>query len=167
VRQVRSSRRSAARRHAGPDDPDLLRSLIQEFVRRFGLLDGRTTPCGQPLATSHAHALMVLLAGGGEHPSQRELGEALRVDKSTVARLCRRMERAGDLRRERCPRDGRTRRLRLTTRGRARARSLDHASRERHAALLEAVPPRARPLLLDGLRALNAAIDRLGPRGGS
>src|SRR5664280_2549620 len=38
-----------------------LRLLVQTFIRSAGLLAGGQTPCGHPVAVSHAHALMVLL----------------------------------------------------------------------------------------------------------
>src|SRR4051812_48217696 len=76
---------------------DELRRSIQTFVRSFGLLAANETPCGKPLATSHAHALMFLFECAREDrlPTQQELGRALGIDKSNVARLCRRMENAG------------------------------------------------------------------------
>ena len=43
---------------------DEFRALMQEFVRQFGLLSADRTPCGKPLASSDAHALMVLLDAG-------------------------------------------------------------------------------------------------------
>src|ERR1039457_1643788 len=95
-----------------------LRRLIQTFIRSIGLLAGDQTPCGQPLAVSHAHALMVLLEATREDNrlTQRELGQVLGIDKSNVARLCRRMESAGHVVQSRSADDGRARLLSLTDR---------------------------------------------------
>ncbi|MFI5120293.1 MAG: MarR family winged helix-turn-helix transcriptional regulator, partial [Thermoanaerobaculia bacterium] len=92
-----------------------LRLLIQTFIRSSGLLAGDQTPCGHPVAVSHAHALMVLLetARKARPVTQRELGQALGIDKSNVARLCRRMESAGHLVQSRSKDDGRARLLAL------------------------------------------------------
>ena len=68
-----------------------LRRSIQRFVRAFGLLAGDQTPCGQPLAPSHAHALLVLLERECVAPAnalkQQELASALGLDKSSITRL--------------------------------------------------------------------------------
>ena len=38
---------------------------MQLVFRRFGVLAGDATPCGQPLSMAHAHALLVLRGRGG------------------------------------------------------------------------------------------------------
>ena len=95
------------------DDAERLRTLVQTFVRRFGLLLGDHTPCGQPISVSHAHALM-LLASRSEATSQSELGRLLGIDKSNVTRLCSRMEKLGHVRQSRAPTDRRSRLVRIT-----------------------------------------------------
>ena len=49
---------AAARR-----DVEDMRAHIQKFVRGFGLLVTRQTPCGFPISPSYAHALMLLRFG--------------------------------------------------------------------------------------------------------
>ena len=102
------------------DAAQQLRAGVQQFVRSFGLLAGDQTPCGQPLAPSHAHALMLLLetARAGKRTNQRALAAALGIDKSSAARLCEKMERVGHVDQARSPADGRARLLGLTTKGR-------------------------------------------------
>lgn len=144
-----------------PDgDGPALRVLVQTFIRSIGLLAGDTTPCGKPLAVSHAHALMVLLerARLGATPAQRELGAALGIDKSNVARLCQKMEKAGHLRQARSRHDGRARLLLLTPRGRKVAEEVERSSRRRFEELAAAVPGARRPAVLSALAALNDAI---------
>jgi DNA-binding MarR family transcriptional regulator len=137
-----------------------LRALLQRLIRSFGLLAGDTTPCGKPLAVSHAHALMVLLeqARLGRTPGQRELGAALGIDKSNVARLCRRMEKAGHLRQAHSSEDGRARVLSLTPQGTRVAAAVERSSRARFADLAAAVPAAHRPAVLSALELLNRAI---------
>ena len=106
-----------------------LRRSIQRFVRAFGLLAGDQTPCGQPLAPSHAHALMVLLerespsAAGGMN--QQDLAEAVGLDKSSVTRLCAKMVAAGHLTQEASATDGRAWILSLSTKGRRAAKVVE------------------------------------------
>jgi DNA-binding MarR family transcriptional regulator len=137
-----------------------LRALLQQLIRSFGLLAGDTTPCGKPLAVSHAHALMVLLehARLGRTPGQRELGTALGIDKSNVARLCRRMEKAGHLRQGHSREDGRARVLSLTPQGTRVAEAVERSSLARFAELAAAVPTAHRPSVLSALELLNRAI---------
>lgn len=142
---------------------DLLRELVQGFVRRFGLLSTKETPCGQPISLSYAHALMVLLERAREpHTSHTELGHALGIDKSNVARLCSRMEAAGHVEQVRAPDDGRSRHVTLTRKGERLAGRIDAASRERFTRILTVIAPAKRRAVLESLAALNAAVESLG-----
>jgi len=137
-----------------------LRRLIQSFIRLNGLLAGDQTPCGHPLAVSHAHALMVLLeaARGGKRLTQRELGQVLGIDKSNVARLCRRMETAGHVVQSRLADDGRARLSSLTTLGTRVAKDVERSSRDRFRQLTSAIPPGSRAKVLSSLTCLNRAL---------
>ena len=143
-------------------DVERLRGLVQTFLRRFGLLLGNHTPCGQPVSLSHAHALMLLL----EHERgrlgglrQSELGQALGIDKSNVTRLCARMETMGHVEQRRAPHDGRSRVVSLKPAGMRLARSVERSSRKRFRQLLQDIPPAHRNVVLDGLTALDAALE--------
>lgn len=140
-----------------------LRAEVQRFVRGFGLLASDKTPCGTPITTSHAHALMVLLehARALELPTQQQLGAALGIDKSNVARLCAKLERSGELEQRRSALDRRARLLVLTELGRRRAERVETASRERFSRILELLPSdERRGQVLEALKALNGAIAR-------
>jgi DNA-binding MarR family transcriptional regulator len=144
-----------------------LRALIQQFVRSFGLLSAERTPCGMPLATSHAHALMILLerAQRNDRTTQQELGAILGIDKSNVARLCAKMQRSGHVVQLRDPSDGRARLLSLTSSGRRLAEKVETSSRRRFARLLSALPrDGAQAAVLASLEILNGAI-RVAQRG--
>jgi DNA-binding MarR family transcriptional regulator len=73
------------------NDADALRTLVQQFVRQFGLLAESETPCGQPLHTSHAHALMILLHADKAGIHQAALARQLGIDKSNASRLVHRL----------------------------------------------------------------------------
>jgi len=104
---------------------------------------------------------VVLLERGqlGERATQQELGEALGIDKSNVARLCAKLQRAGHATQQRSASDGRARLLALTPSGRRLAERVQAASRDRFAQLLEALPTdETRRAVLTSLEALNRAI---------
>jgi DNA-binding MarR family transcriptional regulator len=144
-------------------DPDRLRELIQRFVRSFGLLVTKETPCGQPLSPSYAHALMVLLEHAREDQptSQAKLGAILGIDKSNVTRLCSRMEVAGHVTQEQAPGDGRSRLLSLTGAGRRLASRLEDASHQRFRQIVGALPRHERSTVFRSLAVLNTAIETL------
>lgn len=135
-----------------------LRDLVHACLRTFGVLAGDRTPCGRPLSIAHAHALLVLRQHGDRELTQQELGRALCIDKSNVARLCARMEKLGHVTQRRSELDGRSRRIGLTARGQRLAGEIDGSSRERFATLLEAIAPEARDSVVGALRQLQAAF---------
>jgi DNA-binding MarR family transcriptional regulator len=157
---------NAAHDTAHPSDREIdrLRELVQTFVRSFGLLVTKETPCGHPLSPSHAHALMVLLerARRRSRTSQADLGAVLGIDKSNVARLCARMELAAHVVQVRSPDDGRSRLVRLTREGTRLARRIERASRDRFRRIAGRVAASERQALLDSLALLNAAVETHG-----
>jgi len=146
---------------ASVEPAEQLRIAVQRFVRSFGLLASDQTPCGTAISTSYAHALVVLLERGRrrERSTQQELGEALGIDKSNVARLCAKMQRAGHVTQQRSAADGRARLLALTASGRRLAERVEVASRDRFTQLLAALPSDdTRATVFASLEALNGAI---------
>jgi DNA-binding MarR family transcriptional regulator len=103
---------------------------------------------------------MVLLetARKGKRVTQRDLGQALGIDKSNVARLCRRMGSAGHLVQCSSADDGRARLLSLTTRGTRVAKNVERSSRDRFRWLISAIPRRSRAGVLSSLACLNQAL---------
>src|SRR5438477_1862803 len=106
-----------------------LRRLVQRFVRGFGLLQPDSTPCGHPLPTSHAHALLVLLERADL--TQNELAAELGLDKSNVSRLVARLLRSGHLAAVPGVADRRERRLSVTAKGQKLGRAIEATSRAR------------------------------------
>ncbi len=138
------------------DDPRRLRAAIQQVFRRFGVLGGDRTPCGQPLAPAHAHALMVLRERG--ELTQGALGAELGLEKSTMARLAVRMIAADHLERQVDPQDRRVRNLTLTERGLRVAETVTRSSQARFSAVLDGIEPARRKMVLDALDLLLAAL---------
>lgn len=141
-------------------ESEQIRSLVQEFVRRFGLLVTRRTPCGFPVSPSYAHALMLLLrrAREGFTTVQSDLAGTLGINKSNVARLCERMVAAGHAEQAAHPEDGRSRAVTLTAKGTRLAERIESGSRDRFSALTSSIPRYKRAGVIAALADLNAAI---------
>jgi DNA-binding MarR family transcriptional regulator len=140
-----------------------LQTSVQAFVRSFGLLVTKQTPCGQPVSPSVAHALIALIdrEEAGAATYQHELAELLGLDRSSITRLCSRLEADGRLTQEAAPDDARTRLLRLTASGQRLANNIRAASFERFTRIVKAVPAAKRQPLLDALKVLTAAVQTL------
>jgi DNA-binding MarR family transcriptional regulator len=108
---------------------------------------------------------MVLIeaAREGHRLTQRELGQALGIDKSNVTRLCRRMEGAGHVLQTRSADDGRARLLSLTEVGKRLATNIERSSRDRFQRLMSAIPRKSRPGVLSSLACLNRALSSTVP----
>jgi DNA-binding MarR family transcriptional regulator len=137
-----------------------LQTSVQAFVRSFGLLVTKQTPCGQPVTPSSAHALMLLLDRDAEGvvTCQHELAEQLGLDRSSVQRLCARLESDGRIKQGPAPDDARARQIRLTASGQRLATSIQAASLQRFARIVDAIPASKRQPLLAALEVLTAAV---------
>lgn len=136
---------------------DQLEEQMTALIRAFGLHRTDVTPCGQPFSVSEAHALLELERNGGL--SQTELAARLRLDKSTVSRLVRRMEGKGWFLRGRTDSDNRVVVLRLSPQGQAIVRRLAAARQEKFTRILAHMSPPDQAAIVDALRALVRAID--------
>lgn len=136
---------------------------MQTFVRTFGLLVTKQTPCGQPVSPSYAHALMLLLDrdSAGLMTTQSELADGLGLDKSSITRLCARLEADARVNQLRGAEDGRSRQLQLTARGRKQATGIHAASQVRFRRVLEAIPAAERQVVLGSLQLLTQAVATL------
>ena len=132
-------------------------------IRRFGLLAADHTPCGKPLASSDAHALMLLLEAGDDGMLSSTLATKLGVDKSTASRTAARLTESGHLTAGPTSNDGRARPIRLTKKGARVAQEVESASRDRFAQLLKHLPPRRRTDVVDALRDLVVALQKMTP----
>lgn len=141
-------------------DVEDLRAHVQQFVRRFGLLVTKQTPCGFPVSPSYAHAMMLLLrrSADGLDTLQSDLAGALGIDKSNIARLCERMVDAGHALQSVPATDGRSRLVTLTPKGARVAQRIEQGSRDRFLAVATRIPARKRRAVIAALADLNAAV---------
>jgi DNA-binding MarR family transcriptional regulator len=140
-------------------DARRLQTAFIGIVRALGLLRPNTTPCGQPMSISEAHALGELHRGGPV--SQQALADALRLQKSTVSRLVDQLERQGLVTRSTNPADRRSVLLELTPTGTAGAGQLEAARRDLFQRLLAGLTPDERRTVIDGLTTLEEAAHAL------
>jgi DNA-binding MarR family transcriptional regulator len=127
-----------------------------ELVRLAGLLQVEDSQPGQSISLSQAFTLHEL--DRPSPPSQQQLGERLRLEKSTVSRLAADLERRGLVVRERDPDNRRLYRLRLTDEGRAAHARMGvrfHEMYHRWASMMTEVE---RDALVTGLGALVRAM---------
>ena len=134
-----------------------LQEQIVAFIRAFGLHRPDQTACGQPVSVSEAHALMELAAGEPLRPAA--LARLLRLEKSTVSRLVRQLEKRDWVAREQDRTDGRAIRLRLTDAGRAAAGKLARSRAEKFDAIVSSLPEVQRDQVIEGFRVLVEVLD--------
>ncbi len=137
---------------------DRLQNSVVAFVRAFGLHQPDTTPCGQTIPVSQAHALTELAVR--QPINQSELGTILRLTKGTVSRMVGLMERRGWVERVRgSTTDGRMVLLQLTDTGEDMAASIATARRARMETFLDRIPAAQRDAVLHALSILTEAAD--------
>jgi DNA-binding MarR family transcriptional regulator len=136
-----------------------LQSSFVGVVRALGLLRPDTTPCGQAMSITDAHALGELYASGPI--TQQRLADALRLQKSTISRLVDQLSEAGLVERAPNPQDRRSHLVALTAAGTRRARRLEHARRGLFERLLADLAPDERRLVVDGVSRLEQAAHAL------
>ena len=133
-----------------------LEHTLAAFVRAFGLHQAEQTPCGISVSVSEAHTLTELARTNGL--TQSELVGFLRLEKSTVSRLIKGLDKRGWIERTTHPADGRAQLLTLTSEGKKKATQIVKARRERFAALTRALPEARRSAVLAALSTLVEAI---------
>lgn len=157
-----SSRGDAVVGGRGPFPDDVLGRLVRRVVRSGGFLEPQNH--GDVLVSvSETMALGEMAAAGTL--SQRELGDLLALEKSTVSRLVVGMEQRGWLTRERDPANRRFTRLQLTADGRTAASQIGQELHARHRALLSAMTSPEHEALLVGLTALARVLEQALPTG--
>lgn len=143
------------------DPSDSLAESFVGLIHAFGVLRSDTTPCGQQMSVSTAHALCELATG--PPLNQRNLADRLGLSASTVSRLVDQLVEKGwaDRRSDPDSTDSRVRLVALTTDGSRVAAQVLAARAERFARLLEAVPADRHTIVLESLHLLRAASDAL------
>ena len=133
-----------------------LEHTLAAFIRAFGLHQAEQTPCGISVSVSEAQTLTELARTNGL--TQSELVSFLRLEKSTVSRLVKGLDRRGWLERTAHPADGRAHLLTLTPEGKKKATQIATARREKFSALTQALPETQRETVLAALSTLVEAI---------
>jgi DNA-binding MarR family transcriptional regulator len=105
--------------------------------------------------------LLLQREAAGLMTSQGQLAVELGLDKSSITRLCARLEADDRVTRQRGEDDARSRQLELTARGRKLATNIQNASLERFRRIAEALPNGKRRGVLESLELLTAAVASL------
>jgi len=145
-------------------EAEALRRSFHTVIRGFGMLDSATTPCGQPMPISLAHALMELLARSTIR--QGDLAAALGLSKSATSRLVGQMERRRWVERAIDETDRRAWRVGLNATGKRVAEQVNAASLRRFTAMLEGIPCDKREAIYRSLDVLSQAISASTQSGG-
>jgi len=135
---------------------DLAAAMVT-LVRSFGLHRPDETPCGEPVPVAEAHALMDLAAEGPLNHG--ELAARLRLEKSTVSRLVRQLEKRKWIKRASAVHDRRVIHIQLTPSGQAAAQRLADARHSKFNDLLAALPKAKRASILEAMSTLVRAMD--------
>lgn len=98
-----------------------IRAASRQLVREFGFLD--RTIAGTDLSGSGVHAVMEIGLNPGI--TAKDLSARLKLEKSTISRLLKSLERRGDIEQTRSPTDGRAFGLSLTESGKATFATID------------------------------------------
>jgi DNA-binding MarR family transcriptional regulator len=138
-------------------DAARLQASFANVVRALGLLRPDTTPCGQPMSVTEAHAIGELDAAG--RLTQQRLADRLRLQKSTVSRLVDELCADGLVTRRTNPDDRRSVLLELTALGRKRSERLAAARQALFVRLLDRLTADERRLVVAGLDRLARAAD--------
>lgn len=135
----------------------------QELERLAKLL-GRVGPdevCCEGLTARQCSILRTLVRQEGSRIS--DLAQASGISPSAMTRVLERLEKLGLVRRVRGgQRDGRAAVVEITGEGRKVRQRIDRLMQERTTAIVNAIPEGSRNRLLDGLRLMNACIERGG-----
>ena len=127
---------------------DHIRAASRRLVRELGFMGG--TFAGTDLPPSAVHALIEIDAAEGI--SARDLGGILRLEKSSVSRMLRKLVISGDVLEEPDEKDARTKKLSLSTAGRRRVAAIHAFARAQVTGALEQLPSEHHRTVLDGLR---------------
>lgn len=130
-----------------------LRAVSRLMVRELGFMGGDFA--GTELSPSAVHALIEIESG---QLSARELGALLRLEKSSVSRMLRKLVDSGDVRQAPGDGDARIKRLSLTPAGRARVAAIHAFARRQVVDALARLAPGQERTVLQGMRLYTRAL---------
>lgn len=126
---------------------DAIRASSRELVRELGFMGGDFA--GTDLPPSAVHALIEIESGG---VTARDLGARLRLEKSSVSRMLRKLVDAGDVKEETGEDDARVKLLSLTASGKKRIQAIHAFARAQVSDALGRLKPGKDHTVLEGLR---------------
>ena len=129
---------------------------LMQFIRGLGLHRPDATPCDFPVSLAEACAMVAL--SKYEPLAQRDLGDALNLEKSTVSRLVVDLMQRGWLARERDVYDGRIQRLRRTATGIDATAQIVQARNTRFGELVQRVDPVRRQQVVEAMTLLAEVV---------
>ncbi|WP_052229676.1 MarR family winged helix-turn-helix transcriptional regulator [Streptomyces sp. CT34] len=131
---------------APPVDPTALGLLM---FRAHQLARAKANQAARPTGIELQHAGVLATVQAGQIRSQRELGTALGIDKSTLVRIVDDLERRHLVQRRRAANDRRAYEVVITEEGERRLQEADELFRGAMLALLEVLDPREQHQLHD------------------
>jgi DNA-binding MarR family transcriptional regulator/GNAT superfamily N-acetyltransferase len=135
---------------------DHIRATSRHLVRELGFMGGDFA--GTDLPPSAVHALIEIEKGG---MTARDLAAILRLEKSSVSRMLRKLVEAGDVREAAGEEDTRTKRLSLTPAGQQRVASIHAFARAQVSSALGRLHQGQHETVLEGMRLYaNALLPR-------
>ncbi|MRH93722.1 winged helix-turn-helix transcriptional regulator [Agrobacterium tumefaciens] len=134
-----------------------IRSTSRRLVRELGFMGGDFA--GTDLPPSAVHALIEIEAC--PRITARDLGKMLRLEKSSISRMLRKLVLSGDVLEETDEEDSRIKRLRLAGRGQKRVEAIHTFANRQVSNALSRLAPADGQKILDGLRLY---ADALGDR---
>ena len=133
---------------ADPSIIESIRDASRRLVRELGFMQRFLADTSLP--PSAVHALVELDARG--RLQAIELVDLLRLDKSSVSRMVRKLVDAGLVAETAQATDGRAKALSLTVSGRAVTAGIHEFARKQVAAALDGMPPEQQGVVVEGLR---------------
>ncbi|MGE4527144.1 MAG: GNAT family N-acetyltransferase [Rhodospirillaceae bacterium] len=131
-----------------------IRAASRRLVREFGFM--QKSLAGTDLPPSAVHALIEIDARPGI--TAGEIAARLRLEKSSVSRMLRKLVESGDVREEAGVPDARTKALFLSAAGQARVAGIHAFARAQAAEALERLTPQQCKTVLQGLTLYAAAL---------
>ncbi len=130
-----------------------IRAASRAMVRELGFMGGSFAGTG--LSPSAVHALIEIDRGAA---TARDLGARLRLEKSSVSRMLRKLAASGEVREDADAADGRVKVLSLTPAGQKRVAAIHAFARAQVADALGRLQPGEDRAVLEGLRLYTRAL---------
>lgn len=131
-----------------------IRAISRAMVRELGFMGGDFA--GTDLSPSAVHALIEIEQG---EITARDLGARLRLEKSSVSRMLRKLVASGELQESPGKGDGRVKMLSLTAAGKQRVAAIHDFARAQVIGALERLTPGQGQVVLEGMQLYTQALD--------